>query len=337
MSFMLQEARESAERVAAQDFSSALALAEVLKARPPRGVVTVGRGTSDHALGYWAYVLMHSRGMPVASLPPSLSSVLATPWQVEGYLALAASQSGSPPDVIAMLQALAVGGAQSAALVNVVPSPLAAACQYLLPVQAGEEKSVAATKSFVATVTLALRLLAHWHGDAALMQALDALPERLHQAAQADWPQAVDVLRGSERLFVVGRGTGLSVAQEAALKCKETCQLQGEAFSAAEVRHGPMAIVHDGFPVLLFAPPDRYQEDALQLAARFAERGARVLLVSDKRVADTLHLPLVNGGHEALHGLTAIVAWYVTAARIAGARGLNADEPPFLQKVTQTV
>ena len=96
MSFMLQEARESAERVAAQDFSSASALAEVLKTRPPRGVVTVGRGTSDHALGYLAYVLMHSRGMPVASLPPSLSSVLATSWQVEGYLALAASQSGSP-------------------------------------------------------------------------------------------------------------------------------------------------------------------------------------------------------------------------------------------------
>ena len=166
MSFMLQEARESAERVAAQDSSSALALAEVLKARPPRGVVTVGRGTSDHALGYLAYVLMHSCGMPVASLPPSLSSVLATSWQVEGYLALAASQSGSPPDVIAMLQALVAGGAQSAALVNVVPSPLAEASQHVLPVQAGEEKSVAATKSFIATVTLALRLLAHWHGDA---------------------------------------------------------------------------------------------------------------------------------------------------------------------------
>ena len=337
MSFMLQEARESAERVAAQDFSSALALAEVLKARPPRGVVTVGRGTSDHALGYLAYVLMHSCGMPVASLPPSLSSVLATSWQVEGYLALAASQSGSPPDVIAMLQALVAGGAQSAALVNVVPSPLAEASQHVLPVQAGEEKSVAATKSFIATVTLALRMLAHWHGDAALSQALDALPERLHQAAQADWAAAIEVLRSQERLFVVGRGTGLPVAQEAALKCKETCQLQGEAFSAAEVRHGPMAIVHDGFPVLLFAPPDRYQEDALQLAARFAERGARVLLVSDKRVPDTLHLPLVDAGHEALHGLTGILSWYVTAAHLAGARGLNPDEPPFLQKVTQTV
>ena len=134
MSLMLKEAREAAAIVARQDVSNAIALAEELKAAPPRGAVTVGRGTSDHALGYLGYLLMHTRGMAVASLPPSLSSVLQTPWQVQDYLALAASQSGSPPDVIAMMQALAAGGAKTAALVNVVPSPLVNACQRTLPV-----------------------------------------------------------------------------------------------------------------------------------------------------------------------------------------------------------
>ena len=175
MSLMLKEAREAAAIVARQDVSNAIALAEELKAAPPRGAVTVGRGTSDHALGYLGYLLMHTRGMAVASLPPSLSSVLQTPWQVQDYLALAASQSGSPPDVIAMMQALAAGGAKTAVLVNVVPSPLVNACQRTLPVQAGEEKSVAATKSFIATVTLGLHLLAHWNDDHRLRDALKQL------------------------------------------------------------------------------------------------------------------------------------------------------------------
>ena len=158
MSYMLKEARESAAIVANQDTSSALALAETLKSAAPRGIVSVARGTSDHALGYLGYLLMHTRGMAVASLPPSLSSVLQTPWQVQDYLALGASQSGSPPDVIAMLKALAAGGARTATLVNVVPSPIIEASQHVLAVQAGPEKSVAATKSFIATVALA-RLL----------------------------------------------------------------------------------------------------------------------------------------------------------------------------------
>ena len=155
MSYILKEARESAAIVANQDTSSSLALAEALKIQTPRGIVSVARGTSDHALGYLGYLLMHTRGMAVASLPPSLSSVLQTPWQVQDYLALGASQSGSPPDVIAMLKALAAGGARTATLVNVVPSPIIEASQHVLAVQAGPEKSVAATKSFIATVALA--------------------------------------------------------------------------------------------------------------------------------------------------------------------------------------
>ena len=111
MSLMLKEAREAAAIVARQDVSNAIALAEELKAAPPRGAVTVGRGTSDHALGYLGYLLMHSRGMAVASLPPSLSSVLQTPWPVQEYLALAASPPGSPPAALAMTHAPEAGGA----------------------------------------------------------------------------------------------------------------------------------------------------------------------------------------------------------------------------------
>jgi len=187
--------------------------------------------------------------------------------RIVGEVGIKVELSGGIRDDASLARALAAGGARTATLVNVVPSPIIEASQHVLAVQAGPEKSVAATKSFIATVALGLHLLAYWNGDRKLQDALQALPDKLERAANADWAAAVEALTPRERLFVVGRGTGLSIAQEAALKCKETCQLQGEAFSAAEVQHGPMAIVHDGFPVLLFAPPDHYQADALQLAA----------------------------------------------------------------------
>jgi glucosamine--fructose-6-phosphate aminotransferase (isomerizing) len=171
-------------------------------------------------------------------------------------LYLVISQSGKSPDLLRNAQAAKAAGARVVALVNVEDSPLAELADTVLPLCAGPEKSVAATKSYLASLAAILHLGAVWHGDAALVATLADLPASLRRAWQADWQAVTDGLVEAHNLFVLGRGLGLAAAQEAALKFKETCGLHAEAYSSAEVKHGPMALVGPGFPVLAFAQPD---------------------------------------------------------------------------------
>ena len=144
------------------------------------------------------------------------------------------------------------------------------------------------------------------------------------------------MLADKKRLFVIGRGAGWYVAKEAALKCKETCLLQGEAFSGAEVKHGPMALVDSDFVSFIFAPPGKAQAGLLALAQDFRAKGGQVLLAADKNVAQR-DVTLVDVGCEALQGMASIASFYLMAEQLARARGLDPDSPPHLQKVTQTV
>lgn len=335
---MLDEARSAPARIAAQlerNRERIADLAATLRREPPRGAVTVARGSSDHAAAYFAYLCMAQLGIPVASLPLSLTTLAGTAWRLDGQLALAISQSGQSPDLIATQRALKQGGARTLAMVNAPDSPLAAACDAEIALQAGEERSVAATKSYLATLSASAQLVAAWSGDAALAAALAALPEQLERAAGLDWSRAVETLAGVERLLVVGRGAGLAIAQEAALKFKETCVIQAEAFSAAEIKHGPMALVDRDYPVLIFAPSGAEQAGTLELAAEFRARGARVLLAADDGVADR-DLPLIAADHAALGPLCVIQSFYVMVDALAAARGLDPDRPRHLNKVTLT-
>ena len=280
MSMMLAEARAAAAAVAAQRDETEPRLAELaaeLRRQMPTGVVTVARGSSDHAANYFAYLAMVRLGIPVASLPMSLFSLHAAAFRGKGQFALALSQSGRSPDIVAAMRALDAAGATTAALVNQPDSPLAAACRWSIPLHAGPERSVAATKSYIATLAAAAALVAHWSDDQALLTALHALPGHLQTACNCDWSAAVDRLLAAERIMVVGRGTGLAIALEAALKFKETCAIQAEAFSSAEVRHGPMALVDAGYPLLIFAPRGPEQAGLLDLAADMRGRGAAAL------------------------------------------------------------
>ena len=153
------------------------------------------------------------------------------------------------------------------ALVNTEESPLARAAHYVLPLRAGAETSVAATKSYIASLGAIVHLVAGWTRDRALTDALSHAPAKLARAWDLDWTGVVDQLRDAHNLYVIGRGLGLGIAQEAALKLKETCGLHAEAFSAAELRHGPMALVRQGFPVLAFAQHDETREGVEALAA----------------------------------------------------------------------
>ncbi|BFG72265.1 SIS domain-containing protein [Paraburkholderia terrae] len=337
MSNMLKEALASADVVAAQlnDTSRVEALAARLAQEPRHVALTVARGSSDHAASYFASLTMSRVGLPVASLPMSVATLQQAPLQVRNQLALGFSQSGKSPDLVGTMQALREAGALTVAAVNVPGSPLEDACEFYLPLLAGPELSVAATKSYIAMLSVSAQLVAHWQKDEALLDGLKSLPDALRRAGALDWSKAVDELRDAERMIVIGRGLGLAIAQEAALKLKETSGIQAEAFSSAEVRHGPMELIDRDYPLLVFAPRGPEQAGLLQLARDMQARGARVLLAAPDDVPEAT-LPLVSTAHAALDPIAAILSFYVMAAGLAAARGRNPDAPRHLMKVTET-
>lgn len=308
------------------------ALAERLRAAPPPFVATCARGSSDHAATFGKYLIETQLGVVTASASPSIGSVYAVPLRLRGALFIVISQSGKSPDLLRNAQAAREAGAHVVALVNVEDSPLAALADTVIPLCAGPERSVAATKSYLAALAALLQLVASWSQDAALTDALEALPAALERAWQADWSSLVAGLEPSRGLFVLGRGLGLGAAQEAALKFKETCGLHAEAYSAAEVKHGPMALVGPGFPVLCFTQPDGTEAGTLALADEFRDRGAQVWVAA--REGD---LPLADAPHPALAPLLAVQSFYRAVNALALARGFNPDLPPHLNKVTETV
>jgi glucosamine--fructose-6-phosphate aminotransferase (isomerizing) len=227
-------------------------------------------------------------------------------------------------------------GALVIALVNVADSPLAELADEVVPLHAEAETSVAATKSYIATLTALAHLVAAWTGDEKLASALGELPTQLAEARDLDWGAAVDVLTPARNFFVIGRGLGLGIAQEAALKFKETAGLHAEAYSAAEVRHGPMAIVDAGFPVLLFTQNDATRTGVDAVVKDFSERGA-VVLVAGKSYDSAVNLPSIEGVSPATAPIVFIQSFYIMVNALAVARGYNPDSPPHLRKVTETM
>lgn len=335
---MLEEAQAASACVSemlANDGARYMELSEQLRRANPGTVLTVARGSSDHAANYIAYLIMKRLGRVVASLPMSLLTLYQAPLEANNALAIAVSQSGQSPDVVQPMRYFTSGGATTVALVNDANSPLAQAVQWAMPLRAGPERSVAATKSFIASLTAGARLVAHWQNDATLLGALQELPQSLACAAQSDWQAALDVLAPAQHIMVVGRGPGFSVALEAALKFKETSALQAEAFSGAEIKHGPMALIDDGYPLLIFALRGPAQESLRQLAQEMRGRGAKVLLAAPADVPER-DLTLPVSGHADLDPIVAIETFYVMAAHLAVRRGLDPDKPRHLNKVTKT-
>jgi glucosamine--fructose-6-phosphate aminotransferase (isomerizing) len=248
---------------------------------------------------------------------------------------MALSQSGRSPDLIAPIEFAATHGARTIAWVNEIASPLARAAQWALDLRAGQERSVAATKSYIAQLAAGARLVAAWQDDASLGAALARLPGALAHAAEADWSPLVSTLQDAQRMLVIGRGLGLAVAMEAALKLKETCGIHAEAFSGAEVRHGPMALIEPGYPVLILALRGPAQAGLLALAADLRARGAQVLLAAPPGTPGS-SLALHPAPDEDLEPITAIQSFYPAVEALARARGADPDRPPHLAKVTTT-
>ncbi len=338
VTLMHREAAEAAEAVARlliANRDTLAALGARLRAAPPSVVVTCARGSSDHAATYGKYLIETLIGVPVASAAPSVSSIYAAPVAPGAALVIAVSQSGRSPDLLATVAAYRNAGAYVVALVNDEDSPLAASADTLIALKAGPERSVAATKSYICTLAAFAALSAAWSSNAALIEAMEDLPVRLAQAFDADWMGLVDTLAEASNLFIIGRGYGFGIAQEAALKLKETCALHAEAFSAAEVRHGPMAIVNSGFPVIAFATSDAAGDGVRAVAAEFGSRGAIVCL-ADAR-ADGSQSPAAYAAHPAIEPILMIQSFYRMADALSRRRGLDPDAPRHLSKVTRTV
>lgn len=338
-SSMLRETREAPARVAEllrEDAGAYRPLAAELASRAPAFAATVARGSSDHAATYAATLLALKAGIVTASLPPSTVTRYRAKLRLDGALALAISQSGAGPDLVMTLEVAAAAGALTVAIVNDVAAPLARAAAFVLDQRAGPERSVAATKSFIASLVVAARLIAIWRRDASLLAALERLPERLAAASTMDWSAALDVLAPAASLYVVGRGLGLGIAAESALKLKETSSLHAEALSAAELRHGPRAVIEPGFPVLIYALEDPASADAAALADALVAAG-QTCLVASAREGDGIRLPLPPPLHPLLDPIVAIQAFYPFAVALAAARGHDPDRPRGLRKVTRTL
>ena len=335
---MLEETREAPAAIARQNAATSDAIRELaaeLRRAPPATMLTLARGSSDHAAAFAAYLIMARLGRLVTSLPLSIVTLYQAVIDCRGLAALALSQSGESPDLVQSTRFLADRGASTVAFVNAPHSPLASAARWVVPLEAGEERAVAATKSFIAQLAAAARLVAAWQDAADLERAIAALPAALEEALQCDWSDGVEALLSADQMFVIGRGTGLAIALEAALKLKETCALQAEAFSGAELMHGPLALVGPGFPVLVFAPRGPAQEGLLALAGDMRARGARVLLAAPAGTP-RCDLPLAPAAAEDLDAVCAIQSFYPMAEALARARGLDPDRPRHLAKVKRT-
>ena len=335
---MFSEAAEAAEAVQRQLEKNAECAARIgrrLRLLNPQFITTVARGSSDHAACYAKYLLETRTGLVTASSGPSVASVYGTELKLQNSLCLMISQSGASPDLLAMAETARRAGAFVVALVNVADSPLASLADEVIDLRAGPETSVAATKSFIASLTALILLLVHWQHDDELAAALTETPELLRAAWACDWTPALDTIARAQDMYVLGRGLGLGVAYEAALKFKEVCGLHAEAFSSAEVLHGPVTIAGRGFPVLVLAQNDASLPGIADVVDRLARRNVKLI------TAGIQHERAINlatpQGHPVIEPILRIQSFYRMANALSIRLGLDPDNPPYLNKVTSTL
>ncbi len=327
---MAQEAAEAPARIREQlaaNSDTIAAIVSKINQRAPKYVYMVGRGSSDHAGVFAKYLIEIELGLPVVAAAPSIASVYNKQLQLRDALVLVISQSGRSPDILAQVAMAKNAGAMVVAFVNDTTSPLAEQADFVVPLFVGVEKAVAATKSYLATLSALLQLVAVWSQQPELLQAVNALPELLLQAqalpAQLTAASVANVKHG----VVLGRGPGYAVAREIALKLKEVCGIHAEAFSSAEFLHGPVTLVKDQFAIIDVTVHDEaYAAHQLQIR-EVQSRGASLVHLD--------HGDLVS--HPRVLPLLVLQRFYLDVEAVARSRGVNPDAPPGLNKVTKTV
>ena len=337
MAAEIRETPDSVARLVAREAGTLRDLGARLRTLDPGVIVTCARGSSDNATAYFKYVTEILLGVPVASIGPSVASLYNAPLRLRGAVVISVSQSGQSPDIVALQDAARKAGAFSIAVVNQDDSPLARTADAVIPLHAGRETSVAATKSCIASAVALAALVAEWRNDPALREGVARLPHALAATLRHGWDTALPPFGAARSAYVLGRGPALPVAAEAALKLKETCVLHAEAFSGAEVMHGPLQLLEDGFPVIAFHQADPSRDAMADSIGRLRALGGRVFEVSVAGLGQPDHLGAAAAGHPALDPLTMLLSFYAFAEALSRARGHNPDRPSHLRKVTETV
>jgi glucosamine--fructose-6-phosphate aminotransferase (isomerizing) len=327
---MAKEAAESPQVIKQQLLNNAGLcgqIGETLRANPPQFVYIIGRGSSDHAGVFAKYLIEVELGIPVCSAAPSVSSLFGQQLNLKNALVLCISQSGRSPDILAQAKAAQQSGAICIALVNDESSPLAQLADAVVPLCAGKENAVAATKSYLATLSAIVHLVASWAQSTELLSALNELPDHLQKTIDAPAQLSHEFIAPLRNCVVLGRGFGYAISREIALKLKEVCGIHAEAFSSAEFLHGPATLVSKKLALVDIDLNDETSVAHREQLAEMKKRGATVIQLTG--LADKVHPRLAP--------LTILQRFYLDVEQISVAMGLNPDAPEGLNKVTQTV
>ncbi len=323
------------------------AAVEAVRRAEPAFVAIVARGTSDHAAIHLRYLIEVELGIPTGLAAPSVTTIYEAPVRWEGGLVIAVSQSGRSPDLVAVMEAATASGATTITIANDAASPLAAAAQHVIDCRAGEERSVAATKSYVAQLAAGAALVAGLSRDDRLARALAGMPQVLARSLAAAAAEVTDrapivaAFAGSERSIVLSRGFDFPTALETALKLKETGRLFAEGYSSADFSHGPVVLSGPGVPVLAIRPGGLAASAVDEAIAAASAVGGVVWIVTGPTgggVAEDhlLRLPLPADLPESLAPMATILPGQLLAEAVSRRRGYDPDAPPGLRKVTLT-
>ncbi len=293
----------------------------------PKSVMIIGRGSSDHAGVFGKYLIEIEAGVPVSSAAPSVASVYGKKLKLQDSLVIVISQSGRSPDIIAQAQMAKDAGAYCVALVNDETSPLGDIVDEVLPLKAGAEISVAATKSYLATLSALAHLVANWTENQELINALAELPAAMEEMIASPAQLTPASIANVKNMVVLGRGLGFAIAKEMALKLKEVSSIHAEAFSSAEFLHGPVTLVEQGLAILNCAVNDESATSHQEQIDEVIDRGADLVHLRQNDVIV----------HPRLAPLVVLQRFYLDVAKVAVSRGFNPDEPKGLKKVTRTL
>ncbi len=307
-----------------------------------RYIVIAARGTSDNAATYAKYVFASFNRLPVALATPSLYTLYRTPPRLEGALVIGISQSGESPDIVAVVEEARRQNAPTLAITNFADSPLARAADHVVLQHAGEEKTIAATKTYTTQLCALALLSTALADDRARRAELDAVPDAVARTLALSDAAEFAASRWAivTTMLVIGRGYNYATAFEIALKLKELAYVTAEPFSSADFLHGPIAVIQGGYPVLMVAPRGRVFDDLLDVARQLKARGADLVMISD--AADALApsrapLALPVALPEWLSPLVAVVPGQLLAYHLTAAKGYDPDHPRGLTKVTRTL
>ena len=338
MSAEIREQPEVLERILDEGWDEVSSASRVLREGGLRSVMIAARGTSDNAALYAKYLLEVLLGVPTALASPSTFTLFESRMNLEGVLVVGISQSGESQDVLETIRRSGELGASTLTVTNDEGSAMAEAAQHHFFLRAGKEESVAATKTYIAELMMLYLLVSALKGEERLGHEVRRLPELSREVLEAQW-EGTERYRYAQYMVVTSRGYNLATAEEAALKLMETTYVVAQAFSAADLRHGPIAMIGHDFPVLAIAPPGRAQPGMRSLVENLRDRGAELLVISDERtMLDKASARFAVPGSlpEELSPILCAIPIQLLAENLARLKGLNPDSPRGLSKVTET-